>query len=57
MLSGIKDILIITTKRDNLLFKELLGDGKQFGINISFAIQEKPEGLSTSIHNWRKFFK
>ena len=46
MLAGIKDILIITTPRDRILFEELIGDGTQFGININFAIQQKPEGLA-----------
>ena len=46
MLSGIKDILIITTPRDEIIFKELLGNGNQFGINISFAVQYEPEGLA-----------
>ena len=45
MLAEIKDILIITTLRDNPLFKKLLGDGSEFGINIQYAIQEKPSGL------------
>ena len=45
MLAGIKDILIITTLKDNHLFKILLGDGSQLGINIEYAIQEKPSGL------------
>ena len=46
MLAGIKDILIITTPKDKDLFEELFGNGKQFGVNISFAIQKKPEGLA-----------
>jgi len=45
MLAGIKDILIITTLRDNPLFKVLLGDGSELGINIQYVIQEKPSGL------------
>ena len=47
MLAGIKDILIITTPRDKILFEELIGDGTQFGINISFATQQKPEGFKS----------
>ena len=46
MMAGIKDILIITTPEDNENFKKLLGDGKQFGINIEYAIQPKPEGIA-----------
>ena len=45
MLVGIKDILIITTPEDNDRFVGLLGDGSNFGINIQFAIQDKPTGL------------
>lgn len=45
MLAGIKDILIITTPKDNNLFINLLGNGSDLGINIQFAIQEKPSGL------------
>lgn len=46
MLAGIREILIITTPEDQESFKRLLGDGSQFGINLEFAIQEKPEGLA-----------
>ncbi|MDM2876999.1 glucose-1-phosphate thymidylyltransferase RfbA [Citrobacter sp. Cpo040] len=46
MLAGIKDILIITTPEDQSGFVRLLGDGQQFGINLSYAIQPKPEGLA-----------
>lgn len=46
MLAGIRDILIITTPEDNESFCRLLGDGKQFGIRISYVIQRKPEGLA-----------
>ncbi|MBD1578026.1 glucose-1-phosphate thymidylyltransferase RfbA [Vibrio sp. S11_S32] len=46
MLAGIDDILIITTPEDNESFKRLLGDGRDFGINLEFAIQESPDGLA-----------
>lgn len=46
MLAGIKDILIITTPHEQGLFKELLLNGAQLGINIKYAVQPKPEGLA-----------
>lgn len=46
MMAGIQDILIITTPEDQDSFKRLLSDGKQFGINLSYAVQPKPEGLA-----------
>jgi glucose-1-phosphate thymidylyltransferase len=46
MLAGIRDILIITTSEDNDSFKRLLGDGADFGINLSYAIQASPDGLA-----------
>lgn len=46
MMAGIRDILIITTPHDNELFKRLLGDGSQIGCNITYTIQEVPNGLA-----------
>ena len=46
MLAGIKDILVITTPRDSESFQTLLGDGAQWGINISYKVQPSPDGLA-----------
>ena len=46
METGIRDILIITTPRDNEMFKELLGDGSRWGMKIEYKIQDKPNGLA-----------
>ncbi|MGL4476283.1 MAG: glucose-1-phosphate thymidylyltransferase RfbA [Shewanella sp.] len=46
MLAGIRDILIITTPEDNESFRRLLGNGSDFGINLSYAIQPSPDGLA-----------
>ncbi|MBY7804984.1 glucose-1-phosphate thymidylyltransferase RfbA [Vibrio fluvialis] len=46
MLAGIRDILIITTPEDNESFKRLLGDGRHFGVNLEYAVQESPDGLA-----------
>ncbi|HGG8213645.1 TPA: sugar phosphate nucleotidyltransferase, partial [Neisseria meningitidis] len=46
MLAGIRDILVITAPEDNASFKRLLGDGSDFGISISYAVQPSPDGLA-----------
>lgn len=46
MMAGIRDILVITTAHDAPGFKRLLGDGTQFGVNISYATQDHPDGLA-----------
>ena len=46
MESGIRDVLIITTPRDQLAYAELLGDGSQWGINIQYTLQPSPDGLA-----------
>ena len=46
MLAGIKEILIISTPEDTPRFKDLLGDGKNFGIKLSYAVQPSPDGLA-----------
>ncbi len=46
MLAGITDILIITTPEDRAAFENLLGDGSQFGISLSYTVQPQPEGLA-----------
>ena len=46
MLADIKDILIITTPEEQAMFKRLLGDGSDFGVNLQYAVQEKPNGIA-----------
>ena len=50
MLAGIRDILIITTPEDQRAFQAVLGDGQSWGLNLSYAIQPRPEGLAQAYH-------
>jgi len=49
MLAGIKEVLVISTPQDTPRFEEILGDGARLGLNITYAVQERPEGIAQSL--------
>jgi len=55
MLSGIRDVLVISTPQDTPRFEQLLGDGARWGINISYSVQAKPEGIAQAFIIGKEF--
>ena len=55
MLAGIRDILVITTPQDTPRFRDLLGDGARWGLNISYAVQPSPDGIAQALLIGRDF--
>jgi len=55
MLAGIRDILIITTPHDQPVYRKLLGDGRHIGLNLTYVVQSRPEGLAQAFILGREF--
>src|SRR5205085_8669399 len=55
MLAGIRDILVISTRQDTPRFEQLLGDGKKWGLRLSYAVQKHPEGIAQALLIGREF--
>lgn len=55
MMAGIREILLITTPHEQAMFKQLLGDGSQWGLELQYAVQDQPEGLAQALQIGRGF--